>query len=81
MQPTRLTVRQQQFEFLHISSGDNMAFPEVSFAFGRFPGHHMAGIGLGKLEFAGSGLFESFGRRSVGLYFWHCAFLLLYKID
>jgi hypothetical protein len=76
MQPTRLTVRQQQFEFLHIRSGDNVAFPEVSFSFGRFFGHNMAGIGLGKLEFAGSGLFESFGRRSVRLYFRHYAFLL-----
>jgi hypothetical protein len=76
MQPTRLTVRQQQFEFLPIRSGDNVAFPEVSFSFGRFLGHNMAGIGLGKLEFAGSGLFESFGRRSVRLYFRHYAFLL-----
>ena len=57
----RLSVGQQQSQFLEIGIFNHLGLTQLSLSFGRFLGEYMALVRFGVHKFAGTGFFEPLG--------------------
>jgi hypothetical protein len=67
----QLSIWKKQFDQFAVCLVNDAALPEAAFAFGRFLGQNMIGMGFLVYQFSRAGFVKSFGCCSVGLYFGH----------